>query len=66
MAVTPYGPTPHHHLFDPARGSFDPVRREPPADVFRPGKTRQDRMPVALRPRVVEHQARLDAMKAAA
>lgn len=47
----------HPRVFDPARGGFDPVRRDVqpsetnPRGVSRPGKTWQDRLPVQQRPR---------------
>lgn len=44
---------------DPARGPFrvEP-KRHPRGWVARPGKTREDRMPVGERPRVAAAQAR--------
>ena len=48
----------HNRFFDAARGSFDPLRRDPeltrenPRGVRHLNKTVQDRLPVADRPRV--------------
>lgn len=51
----------HLRSFDPGRGAFDPVRREPVQDRERNprgtrhiNKTRQDHMPVDRRERVAE------------
>lgn len=48
-------------MFDPNRGAFDPVIRQ--MDVTRPGKTREDHMPTAKRPRVIAWQKRLAKMQ---
>lgn len=63
MAVTSYGELARTDLFDPARGAFDPVLREPPNGVMHQDKTRQDRMPVDKRPRVLAAIARREAMR---
>ena len=53
--------------YDPARGRFAPRPRKRARDaVNHPGKSRQDRMPVAARPRVEAAALRLAARKAAA
>lgn len=51
-------------MFDVSRGAFDPVSRD--VDVRRPGKTAQDRMKVADRPRVKAAQSRRRRMQFAA
>lgn len=55
---------------DPARGPFAVPERRGPERPNRPGKTREDRLPVDLRPRVQAEQkrrairARIDADRA--
>lgn len=57
-----YGPQPRPHTADPARGSYivKAAKRHGPN---RPGKTLQDRMAVAGRPRVQAAAKRREAMR---
>lgn len=47
---------------DPQRGPFDPRQLQPPNGVRHIDKTRQDKMPTGIRPRVQEAQARAQKM----